>query len=137
VVGVSDKGEGARRYLFTRRPKTGLLANQWEFPTFPLPSEACSHSDWDAAFSSFCDMLSSYSIHIAPVNTQQLEERQGDPGSPVHLMTRTQFDDPIVHIFSHQKHFMHILSLEGRADAAHVDNLCQRHISVCPIIKRA
>jgi hypothetical protein len=28
---------GVARYLFVRRPSTGLLANQWEFPSIEVP----------------------------------------------------------------------------------------------------
>lgn len=38
------------KYLFSRRPSSGLLANQWEFPSFGIPFEENLSSDhWDAA----------------------------------------------------------------------------------------
>jgi len=38
--GTSDDKESVRRYLFVRRPETGLLAGQWEFPSVVMWDES-------------------------------------------------------------------------------------------------
>lgn len=89
------------RYLMLRRPKAGLLANQWEFPTIeePTPIE---------------------SIHMDLFKTL-LREKYGialiesiDDGIAGDLMTlmitneSTILEEVVEHEFSHQKHVMSV-----------------------------
>jgi A/G-specific adenine glycosylase len=117
------------RYLFIRRSSKGLLANQWEFPNFPLQNVKADDSD---------------EIEIEPYknNTLELWRQHKDirdnyfqrsfgaiwlseshPDSKTNNLNNeselsmlfesrkepSPLSDPIVHIFSHERHTMHVL----------------------------
>eukprot|EP00605_Chrysophyceae_sp_TOSAG23-4_P003038 GSChrysophyteH1.ASY1.ANO1.3343.1 assembled CDS len=76
-VFVRECEDGVTRYLFIKRPPTGLLAGQWELPTVLLWEESSAK-------------------HTMAVKDEALME-------PI---------EPIVHVFSHQRHTMHITVMQ-------------------------
>jgi adenine-specific DNA glycosylase len=121
---------GEFKYLFVRRPSTGLLANQWEFPsiemvscevdpeqpedateapcTAPVLSEAQLWSPFPAYFRSQLQLAYDGNQAQGP-QEEKLVKPEGATTAATLLETASRRDfDPIVHIFSHQRHTMHI-----------------------------
>lgn len=138
------------KYLFVRRPATGLLANQWEFPNILIADESlpeaedggggdatagdCAvaarggvgHTETDlwspfpAYFSQQLDMswnpLSSSAVktRLAVENGDVKREHVNGEVSAVGGVSLIEQGsvsgfEPIVHMFSHQRHTMHIV----------------------------
>lgn len=118
------------KYLFVRRPDTGLLANQWEFPCVPLeiPGVAdCDGADeagedgnaavvaitpgqrWAPFPSFFLNQLSCLFDSNGPKKSTspEIKPEGGVATTIVETASRDDFE-PIVHVFSHQRHTMHI-----------------------------
>lgn len=99
--------EEERRYLLLRRPATGLLANQWEFPNV-VTNTSSSES------------LTTIVDHVMSVaNIDWMDESRGKvagKGNVVGTMRslrRIECMEPqITHIFSHEKHLMSINIVE-------------------------
>jgi A/G-specific adenine glycosylase len=121
---------GEFKYLFVRRPGTGLLANQWEFPsiemvscevdpeqpedateapcTAPILSEAQLWFPFPAYFHSQLQLAYDGNQAQGP-QEEKLVKPEGATTAATLLETASRRDfDPIVHIFSHQRHTMHI-----------------------------
>jgi A/G-specific adenine glycosylase len=122
--------EGEYKYLFVRRPSTGLLANQWEFPsiemvsrevdpeqpedatevlcTAPVLSEAQLWSPFPAYFHSQLQLAYDGNREHSP-QVEKVIKPEGASTATTLLETASRGNfDPIVHIFSHQRHTMHI-----------------------------
>lgn len=80
-------------YLFIKRPSRGLLANQWEFPTFELNGGVAGVSE---------------SMKLIGVDC--ITEGNPDVGAsdPLVIISSTVVNNPVVHLFSHQHHTMYI-----------------------------
>lgn len=77
-------------YLFSRRPPSGLLANQWEFPCVKISMELDpGPDDWKGALETVNRLLG-------------VSEENG-------IQILRTHDAPILHIFSHQRHHMYLL----------------------------
>lgn len=92
------------RYLFVKRPEKGLLANQWEFPSIQTQSTSIdnSSSSWSKYFIESKNILLIGLDHMLPESSLNYNEI-------LHSQTRYQLSEPIIHIFSHERHTMHIL----------------------------
>jgi A/G-specific adenine glycosylase len=123
----TDSTEKVARYLFNRRPGSGLLANQWEFPAVELlemeslvdaenedlsPSEAPSEQAlWEPLPAYLRDTLG---VQFVPRIGEFVEEKaQLFLRSTLFECDASAFPaslsiDPILHVFSHQRHTMHI-----------------------------
>lgn len=143
---LPSKSAGSRsyRYLFVRRPATGLLANQWEFPSLLLETEADEgaaegvegdtaaragadkipsqqqplESDLWAPFPNYFSGQLCISWKTQPVSGNAeagenvKEEELGavvGGGLSVLEIGKVSGFEPIIHVFSHQRHTMHIL----------------------------
>ena len=113
--------------LMTQRPKSGLLASQWEFPSFIVWSGDGGYDEsevpniqpyLETAISSFKNLLSSkwnislqydptHPMYSPPNPTLEIEE-----GEKVtyNILREEVVGDPITHIFSHQVHHMLLLT---------------------------
>jgi len=105
------KGSTEKKWLMTRRPKTGLLAGQWEFP---------SSCVWTSADGKDKGKKQSKKNALVEVPTLSVETRQkavdeimADVSVALGNVPVTGFDGlwldkNITHIFSHVRHTMHI-----------------------------
>jgi len=137
AVGAADR-KLEYRYLFVRRPATGLLANQWEFPSIGITSEAVELSAEDTAEGregdaegvpaviGAADLWAPFpayfvdSLHMrwqlgdsvdgsCDCKTGVKDESMCSPTNALLLETQASNDfEPILHVFSHQRHTMHI-----------------------------
>lgn len=116
------------KFLFVKRPEGGLLQNQWEFPSVVLWQEEKLkgkgksldrlHMDdvdtgADALWSSFPDFLR----QEAQCSWEATSSANSAVATPQSLFsmrpsligqTRTVVSAPIVHVFTHQRHTMHV-----------------------------
>lgn len=137
---IDAHNESTFRYLFVRRPATGLLANQWEFPSIhvavsnneeanvdddekeELEVEATSAgptaADLWAPFLTYFPERLSMEWTGGSEKKQEKKEKAGthtkkESSLPtlntilVETAVHEAFE-PIVHIFSHQRHTMHV-----------------------------
>ncbi len=133
VISNSTSEEGLTRYLFSRRPPKGLLANQWEFPSAELPSPPNQdEEDEDDEDTQRCEqgagkwtrgeLLRPVLQHLADkLCVQFVPLSDGDSvalsRSPSMVLCESalspphQQHAPIVHVFSHQRHSMHVVRL--------------------------
>eukprot|EP01034_Spumella_vulgaris_P022471 gene22471-28599_t len=131
-----DGQDGETKYLFNRRPDSGLLANQWEFPSVVLPEEEeeeeepensgdAEETDSPAAAPSSESLWSPFPSYLRDSLGIRLVSREAD-SAPVDFSKQSDermvmFEceaasssspprvfEPIVHVFSHQRHTMHI-----------------------------
>lgn len=119
--------DGRSEFMLVRRPSTGLLAGQWEFPmvpaagAIPLKEEGggASKDDEEGANCesvSGTDLEYSDAMHEFFNSTLRINTiASGGKPSGTHVYQETMkiesstildIDNPIVHIFSHQKHVM-------------------------------
>lgn len=121
----------AYRFLFVRRPHQGLLANQWEFPTIIVSEESATTSvvdgDDNDDSASKCDDASDMpaEIHTASfkkffkehanidwITLDDLSKKHNSCTSTsvqaIQLQQTMKLEQPIVHVFSHQRHTMHV-----------------------------
>jgi len=105
------------KYLFVKRPDDkGLLANQWEFPSIIKWEEAKKSKNEEnlKEIPSFTDSelwepfpnFLSNNLGIQWTNTNTNDDKES-----FYLMTPTSTIkryEPIVHVFSHQRHTMHV-----------------------------
>lgn len=139
VGDVPHSHEAVFRYLFVRRPATGLLANQWEFPSIhvptkgeelvaeddekealdlvdPLPSADELWGPFPAYFAERLSMQWTASSNEQSVkkdekkDNKQFQEECSSPSLHTVLVETAVHEafEPIVHIFSHQRHTMHV-----------------------------
>ena len=85
----------ARRWLLAKRPATGLLAGQWEFPHAVVASDAATLPDDPGA-----------PERSLALNNMLLAAAES--GSLATLVTRQALAEPLEHIFSHVRHTMHV-----------------------------
>jgi A/G-specific adenine glycosylase len=86
-------------YLFSRRPPTGLLQNQWEFPCIRIPmDQEPQPEDWDMAIKTVTSSLKLLDPAAVAEEREKFE-----------IQTLHTHDMPILHIFSHQRHHMYLL----------------------------
>jgi adenine-specific DNA glycosylase len=120
---VVDKSSDIR-YLFVKRENTGLLANQWEFPSLLIELDDASDEEDKIAevtvkleengtFKEF--MCKEYGIQWDFASDSAINVKVPMEGaisrtfiSEICNSEVSSLKDPIVHIFSHQKHFMHV-----------------------------
>eukprot|EP00601_Ochromonadales_sp_CCMP2298_P001526 CAMPEP_0173172768 /NCGR_PEP_ID=MMETSP1141-20130122/2483_1 /TAXON_ID=483371 /ORGANISM="non described non described, Strain CCMP2298" /LENGTH=574 /DNA_ID=CAMNT_0014094823 /DNA_START=61 /DNA_END=1785 /DNA_ORIENTATION=+ len=94
---------GVSRYLFVRRPSTGLLANQWEFPSIELAQGAEGTEETlseDALLAPFPDYFR------AKLGIDWFGD-SGEGNCALQFVS-SQTIERIVHVFSHQRHTMHV-----------------------------
>lgn len=90
----ADNQQNSIQYLFSRRPETGLLANQWEFPSFEIPVDITipTSDHWIHAQNK---IIRSFETHLLLSDIKIIR----------------QHTTPLIHIFTHQKHHMFLLEL--------------------------
>ncbi len=142
-VFVRECEDGVTRYLFIKRPPTGLLAGQWELPTVLLWEESSvksgkgsnkaekkndGASEMMPLYDSQDDLVLDEAKHTMAVQSF-LERVSGcrfeksanhKEGIPQFWISALQVKDealmepiePIVHVFSHQRHTMHITVMQ-------------------------
>lgn len=123
------------RYLMVRRPNRGLLANQWEFPNAIMweensKEEVVIDSNESNNIPSFSpdELILPFPMYLKEnfdIQWIQSEERLGVVDSSSTCMCQdiciissvlndqlskneSFLEEPIIHVFSHQKHIMHI-----------------------------
>ena len=118
VICIQDENTAHNRWLMVKRPPSGLLAGQWEFPSVCLWDSSNEGKGKTAA--------SSKAIKVPQINAAT---RSAELDSYLHLNgilqysseERIQITDPIVHVFSHVCHTMYIekceVSSSGRCHA--------------------
>jgi A/G-specific adenine glycosylase len=94
------------KYLFSRRPPRGLLANQWEFPSVAFSLE---EEEQEPSAETWALALANIATLVAIRREESNEEAQ--------IQILRQHSLPIVHTFSHQRHHMFLLELTISADA--------------------
>lgn len=112
----SLKGEDEdTRFLFVRRPAKGLLQNQWEFPTAVQSADllsagydSLSHGSKLKFWLPHCQLFLQSEFGV------QLNDRSSHlPTSGIRFTLWTEdiflHPEPIVHVFSHQRHTMHVI----------------------------
>ena len=105
-----------KKYLLVQRPPNGLLQNQWEFPSL-LQSpedlsnnyESMAHDDKTKFWFEQCQhyLRRTFGIQINTSNAADLPS----PKVEIHTNDIHLHPEPIVHVFSHQKHTMHIVEV--------------------------
>lgn len=114
-------GSDEHYYLFVRRPNTGLLARQWEFPSVLLPplteAQPPVSSDPDptedmlppstrSEESLWPPLLVCLEEDLGLTGLSEADEGCLEAGSSVQPPQLPS--EPIVHVFSHQKHTMYL-----------------------------
>ena len=97
-VGDSGSGDANSHYLLKQRPSTGLLANQWEFPSV----EMNGINDLSNAVDRLIGVLRD-DLLVDDVGLAVAKEASSSLGAEALIQ------GPIVHLFSHQRHTMHVL----------------------------
>mmetsp|Transcript_23123 Transcript_23123/g.43110 ORF Transcript_23123/g.43110 Transcript_23123/m.43110 type:complete len:356 (-) Transcript_23123:84-1151(-) len=108
------------KYLLVRRPPKGLLENQWEFPSVLVNSDAAVNNM--SAAQKTKHWLSLCQHHLQDEFGIQVNEGHGLPQHNgrhessnrrmpfmFHTDTIVHHPEPIVHVFSHQRHTMNII----------------------------
>jgi A/G-specific adenine glycosylase len=101
------------KYLFLRRPATGLLALQWEFPSIQLAGVECDDEVSALPVCTSEQLWTAFPLYIKEsVGLECVVVNDGTGGgSNVDKLVCSVGDEvlePIVHIFSHQIHNMHV-----------------------------
>ena len=109
VLVLSCRGvNGERRWLLVRRPKSGLLANQWEFPAAML----WNSDDERAKSKKRQDMTNQIPDFAQPIRRKATSallltlESDGEVEQLSRLKQSSVGDAPIEHVFSHVRHTM-------------------------------
>ena len=115
-------------FLFLKRPEKGLLANQWEFPNVVLKESIKPDGEeslGDVEFSEeekwkpFEDFIRE-ELGLTWGNSSR--NSRGMPSMyPVPNGRNEYIKNAIVHIFSHQKHIMHVIVKEVHIDWGYQD----------------
>jgi A/G-specific adenine glycosylase len=112
------------KFLFSRRPPKGLLANQWELPSVPVAF------DQDPSAENWAQALAATSLLLGLEGIDTPE-----------IVILHKHNTPLVHIFSHQRHHMFLLELmisdsvtlrdekEGSIEWMNPEELSQRGIT--------
>ena len=106
-----------RKFLFLRRPPSGLLANQWEFPSIinnPTTSTSANNIPIDrrTLFQSFFQSKTGILLLWKEINEGKRERRIGID-TEIKVLKEIHCVEPsILHIFSHERHNMLINILE-------------------------
>ena len=145
VLKIQNAPSPESSFLFIKRPNKGLLSNQWEFPNVPFVEEGkrtkdteCSNekgkkrklstlNSTEVVFSN--GLLAAFPPYLRDVfglewstadspSTGSGERRiQPAPGGCDEVI-----NDPIIHLFSHERHIMHVavkeVVLEGIGDSS-------------------
>jgi hypothetical protein len=103
------------RYLCIRRPDKGLLANQWEFPSVEVPPDSSETDITAACFSLLHDafgiIIEASQCEIKPVNIYRAVRDMFS----IQASSIKMHKDPIVHVFSHERHVSRVLDIEVNA----------------------
>lgn len=135
VVVFQQISNNSKKYLFVKRPNEGLLANQWEFPNVikweegkkskkndePKSEKIPSFTEselWEP-FPSFLTDLG-FQWNKDDINDEMNSHSSMKPTSKLKRY------DPIVHVFSHQKHTMHVAEYE--VDVKSKDNILDHEL---------
>jgi A/G-specific adenine glycosylase len=129
--------DGRVKYLLVRREKKGLLANQWEFPALcidDIVGESTSNENEDSAIPYDAEsLLSSFKRHLLTNFGVLWKSSELDSADETSVIRYTIIDapssqirsikDPIVHVFSHQRHTMYldiheVLSTDSTTDSS-------------------
>lgn len=119
----------SNRFLFIKRPSTGLLANQWEFPSIDVTS--LTENSAEKLYEAYRSRLEEHLVKKCGVFIMKDQEYDLTYGQGYSLPSdsstskisehnivkicsclpsyRTQFLGPIPHIFSHEKHMMYLI----------------------------
>jgi A/G-specific adenine glycosylase len=120
------KHDDEKQYLFVRRPPTGLLANQWEFPSKCLWQEDANnvknnpiipdipYHDNDIFMKDILQFVHEFSS----------DKKSYPIDSTSNIINPRILTDKIVHIFSHQKHTLHIahFDVDSKSDSNNDSN---------------
>jgi A/G-specific adenine glycosylase len=122
--------DGRAQFMLVRRPSSGLLAGQWEFPMVPAPEAAAAvapppgeegegeadddtenraaadavESNYSAAMQAF--FHSTLGINTLAPGLESLETQPHRDTLKIESSVILDVSTPLVHIFSHQKHVM-------------------------------
>ena len=91
---------GARRWLLAKRPATGLLAGQWEFPHAVVASDAAALPDDPGA--------PERSLRSTHVTDAAAAPAAASMPPAFTAWYRQALAEPLEHIFSHVRHTMHV-----------------------------
>lgn len=114
VLSVNNRPEPS--FLFLKRPSKGLLANQWEFPSIILAEDAKKGNtelvNVEEKFT-IDKLWENFPKFIEDVmDCKWCEKRPLRPSGDTRLLVPLGFpyklNDCVVHIFSHEKHTMHV-----------------------------
>ena len=97
---------GARRWLLAKRPATGLLAGQWEFPHAVVASDAAAVPD-DPGAPERSRALDAMLRDAAASSPAAASMSAGDVIF-TNVCLRQPLPEPLEHIFSHVRHTMHV-----------------------------
>jgi A/G-specific adenine glycosylase len=120
------------KYLFVRRPKDGLLANQWEFPSVTLweesaqdvketnsspkvTSNAPSFSNkqlWNTMDSYLHNVLDFNHVSTLAPDDEWIAASISSPGRRFMQVRAKQRCESVQHLFTHQKHTMMVTSFQ-------------------------
>jgi hypothetical protein len=104
------------RYLCIRRPEKGLLANQWEFPSVQVPPDISEEDITAACFSLLHDTfgirIEASHLDIKPSNIKHRTVREM---FSIQASAIKVHEDPVVHIFSHERHVSRVMDIEVNA----------------------
>lgn len=112
VIVLIDTGNVQPAFLLMKRPDKGLLANQLEFPSIEIES---SDGQPNLQKSSISDTCFAY---LSKLGFSWSDRKTAPSGSPHCQFNRVRggvdelLQDTIVHVFSHQRHTMHVHVVE-------------------------
>ena len=111
---AAPEATGHTRYLFVKRKAEGLLAGQWQFPSVAVWEGECGDAP-PGAFSrgELWAPMNAYLQKEGVVvsldgTTVDVADAAIAGAQVVELSSTSRSFDPIVHVFSHQKHTMHV-----------------------------
>ena len=131
-------------YLFMKREGRGLLANQWEFPTVPLSADEEHPVGIEELWGGFpahlrekCNMETSFDAQISSSSFSSTPNVLRVRASSL----RCAVNSPIVHVFSHQIHTMHVILCEVEDfEASSLDSamdVSEAEAKPCEVIEEA
>ncbi|KAL9183720.1 hypothetical protein ACHAXT_004576 [Thalassiosira profunda] len=114
----SQASDKEQRWLMVKRPCTGLLANQWEFPSVIVWTSADESKAKGKGKKASGKKAATIEVPLidAAVRSNALDAFLSDVAPSADMNERAQLDDSVVHIFSHVCHTMWVECGECDAD---------------------
>jgi len=108
------------KYLFVKRPNEGLLANQWEFPNVikweegKKSKKAEELKEEDIPSFTESELWEPFPDFLSDLGIKWTSDNINDMNSHIVMVPTSNLKryDPIVHVFSHQRHTMHVAFYE-------------------------